>query len=88
MKYGSGYRNHLVISLDQSEYDMLSLTRQRAQIADRMDILEPGCGRGSLIAAEQFPKARITGISHSRTQKSYIEMLEAVGREYLETYFA
>jgi len=75
MKYSSGYWKEGVTALDQAEDDMLSLTCQRAQLDDGMDILELGCGWGSLslFMAEKFPKARITGVSNSRTQKIYIE---------------
>ena len=75
MKYSSGYWNDGVDNLDRSEADMLALTCQRAQITDGMSILELGCGWGSLslFMAEQFPKAHITAVSNSRTQKSFID---------------
>jgi cyclopropane-fatty-acyl-phospholipid synthase len=75
MKYSSGYWREGVSDLDQSESDMLSLTCQRAQIAEGMNILELGCGWGSLslFMAERFAKSRIIGISNSRTQKIFIE---------------
>ena len=61
--------------LDRSEADMLSITCRRAQFTDGMNILELGCGWGSLslFVAEQFPKAHITAVSNSRTQKSFID---------------
>jgi cyclopropane-fatty-acyl-phospholipid synthase len=39
-----------------------------------MDVLDLGCGWGSftLFAAERFPKARITAVSNSRTQREWI----------------
>lgn len=54
---------------------MLALYAERAQLADGQDILELGCGWGSLSLwmAEKFPKARITGVSNSRTQKEFID---------------
>jgi cyclopropane-fatty-acyl-phospholipid synthase len=75
MKYSSGYWREGVSDLDQSESDMLSLTCQRAQLENGMDILELGCGWGSLslFMAEKFPKSRITGVSNSRTQRIFIE---------------
>lgn len=53
---------------------MLALTCERARLADGLEILELGCGWGSLTLwiAEQYPRARITGVSHSRTQREYI----------------
>jgi cyclopropane-fatty-acyl-phospholipid synthase len=62
-------------SLDQAEEAMLALYVERAQLADGQEILELGCGWGSLslYLAERFPAARITGVSNSRTQKEHID---------------
>jgi len=62
-------------SLDQAEEHMLALYAERAQLADGQDILELGCGWGSLslYMAERFPRSRITGVSNSRTQREHIE---------------
>jgi cyclopropane-fatty-acyl-phospholipid synthase len=62
-------------SLDEAEEHMLALYVERARIVDGQHILELGCGWGSLslYLAEQFPRARITGVSNSRTQKEYID---------------
>ncbi len=62
-------------TLDQAEEAMLALYVQRAQLADGQEILELGCGWGSLslYLAERFPRARITGVSNSRTQKEHID---------------
>ncbi len=62
-------------TLDQAEELMLALYVERARIADGQDILELGCGWGSLslYLAERFPRARITGVSNSRTQREHIE---------------
>ncbi len=51
---------------------MLKLTSERAELADGQDILELGCGWGSLSLwmAARFPNAQIIGVSNSRTQKS------------------
>jgi cyclopropane-fatty-acyl-phospholipid synthase len=75
LKYSSGYWREGVTSLDQSEEDMLALTCQRAQLRDGMDILELGCGWGSLslYMAEHYPHSRIRAVSNSRTQKQYID---------------
>lgn len=75
LKYSSGYWKPRVTSLDQSEEDMLSLTCERAELKDGQDILECGCGWGSLslFMAGRFPKSKITGVSNSRTQKIYID---------------
>jgi cyclopropane-fatty-acyl-phospholipid synthase len=62
-------------TLDEAEEHMLALYVERAGLADGQDILELGCGWGSLslYLAEKFPRARITGVSNSRTQREYIE---------------
>ncbi len=75
MKYSSGYWKEGTVSIEQSEEDMLELTVNRADIVDGMNILELGCGWGSLslYMAAKFPNANITGVSNSRTQKEYID---------------
>jgi cyclopropane-fatty-acyl-phospholipid synthase len=74
-KYSSCYFDPGVSSLDDAEARMLKLTCERAQIADGEDILELGCGWGSLTLwmAEHYPSARITAVSNSRTQRQFIE---------------
>jgi cyclopropane-fatty-acyl-phospholipid synthase len=64
-----------VTTLDAAEETMLKLTCERAQLADGQNILELGCGWGSLSMwmAEKFTNARITGVSNSATQKIYID---------------
>ena len=53
---------------------MLALTCERAQVADGQDVLELGCGWGSLTLwmAEHYPASRITGVSNSRDQRAFI----------------
>ncbi|HVT73639.1 MAG TPA: cyclopropane-fatty-acyl-phospholipid synthase family protein [Lacunisphaera sp.] len=62
-------------TLAEAEVAMLERYVERAELADGQDILELGCGWGSLALwlAERFPRARITGVSHSRTQKLHID---------------
>ncbi len=61
-------------SLAQAEEAMLQLYAERALLADGQRILELGCGWGSLTLwmAEQYPLARITGVSNSRSQREHI----------------
>ncbi|MBN2162647.1 MAG: class I SAM-dependent methyltransferase [Pontiellaceae bacterium] len=75
MKYSCGYWPEEQTTLQQAEEAMLELTAQRAGLKDDMEILELGCGWGSLSLwmAQRFPKARITAISNSQTQKNYID---------------
>lgn len=62
-------------TLDEAEEAMLSLYAERAQLRDGQNVLELGCGWGSLSLwmAERYPNSRITGVSNSRTQKAYID---------------
>jgi cyclopropane-fatty-acyl-phospholipid synthase len=62
-------------SLAEGEEAMLLLYAKRARLVDGQEILELGCGWGSLSLwlAERFPRARITSVSHSRTQKEFID---------------
>ncbi|MEQ1472237.1 MAG: class I SAM-dependent methyltransferase [Candidatus Acidiferrum sp.] len=75
LKYSCGLWSEGVTSLDSAEEAMLALTCERAEIADGQDILELGCGWGSLslYMAEKFPNSRITAVSNSRSQKDYID---------------
>ena len=74
LKYSSGYWKEGTTSLDDAEREMLDLTAGRAGVADGMDVLDLGCGWGSLslYLAERHPDAKITGVSNSRTQREYI----------------
>jgi cyclopropane-fatty-acyl-phospholipid synthase len=75
LKYSGCYFQTGNESLDQAEEAMLGLYVERGRIADGQDILELGCGWGSLslYLAERFPNSRITGVSNSRTQKEFID---------------
>ena len=74
LKYSCCYYPAGNESLDQAEEHMLALTCERAQVQDGMDLLELGCGWGSLTLwmAEHYPKARITAVSNSRPQREFI----------------
>lgn len=62
-------------TLEEAETYALSETVRHAGISDGMDILELGCGWGSLslYLAEKFPNARIVSVSNSASQRAYIE---------------
>jgi cyclopropane-fatty-acyl-phospholipid synthase len=68
-------------SLAAGEEAMLRIYAERARLDDGQEVLELGCGWGSftLWFAERYPRARITGVSHSRTQREYI-LAEALRR--------
>ena len=75
LKYSCGIWTRDTMSLDESEAAMLKLTCQRAAIEDGMDVLELGCGWGSLTLwiADQFSNCRVTAVSNSTTQRHFIE---------------
>jgi cyclopropane-fatty-acyl-phospholipid synthase len=75
MKYSSGYWPTEQTTFAESEEAMLALTCERAELVDGQDILELGCGWGSLTLwmAEKFPGSRIVGVSNSATQREFIE---------------
>jgi cyclopropane-fatty-acyl-phospholipid synthase len=75
LKYSCAYYPRGDETLDQAEEAMLSLYGERAELADGQDILELGCGWGSLTLwmAERYPNARITAVSNSRPQREHIE---------------
>lgn len=75
MKYSCGYWPREDTTFAESEEAMLALTCERAELTDGLDILELGCGWGSLTLwmAEKYPGSRITGVSNSRTQREHIE---------------
>jgi cyclopropane-fatty-acyl-phospholipid synthase len=62
-------------TLPEAEEAALNLTCKRADIADGQQILELGCGWGSLTLwmAERFPNSRITAVSNSAPQRQFIE---------------
>lgn len=75
LKYSSCFYETGRESLAEAEVAMLSLTSQRAELANGQEILELGCGWGSLTLwmAEQYPQSQITGVSNSASQKVFIE---------------
>ena len=75
LKYSSAYWPEGTASLSEAEEAMLRLTVQRAALADGQEILELGCGWGSLTLhmAQRFPNANITAVSNSAPQRRFIE---------------
>jgi len=62
-------------TLDEAEEESLAITCERAEVADGQDVLELGCGWGSmsLWLCERYPHSRITSVSNSAAQKQFIE---------------
>ena len=75
LKYSSGYWPDGVVTLDDSEYEMLKISSERAELVDGQSVLELGCGWGSLtlFMAENYPNSSITAVSNSNDQRKFIE---------------
>jgi len=74
-KYSCCFWPESDMTLDAAEEAALTVTCQRAGLNDGQDILELGCGWGSLSLwmAEQYPHSRILAMSHSMSQRRFIE---------------
>jgi len=74
MKYSGCYWPAGVSTLGAAEEAMLDLTCRRAEIADGMEVLELGCGWGSLTLwiAERYPRCRVVAVSNSSPQRLHI----------------
>jgi cyclopropane-fatty-acyl-phospholipid synthase len=74
-KYSSCLYPDAATTLAEAEEHALAETAAHADLADGQEILELGCGWGSLSLwmAERYPAARITAVSNSRSQREHIE---------------
>jgi cyclopropane-fatty-acyl-phospholipid synthase len=79
LKYSGCYFPTGTTNLDQAEAAMLAITCRRAELSDGQNILELGCGWGSLSLwmAQNYPGSRIVAVSNSRLQREYIEAISA-----------
>jgi len=68
-------------TLADAENAALAITCERAELVDGQDVLELGCGWGSLSLwmARHYPHSRITAVSNSGPQRLFIEA-EAASR--------
>ena len=75
MKYSCALWNGDAGDLAQAEEAMLDLTCSRACLQDGQEVLELGCGWGSLSLsmAGRYPNSRILAVSNSRSQKQFID---------------
>jgi cyclopropane-fatty-acyl-phospholipid synthase len=75
LKYSSCLYPIGINSLAAAEEAMLAESCHRAGLIDGMNILELGCGWGSLTLwmAEQYPNACITAVSNSAQQREFIQ---------------
>ena len=74
-KYSSCFYGPGADTLAQAEDKALATTAEHADLKDGQNILELGCGWGSLSLwmAETLPNAKITSVSNSHSQRAYIE---------------
>jgi cyclopropane-fatty-acyl-phospholipid synthase len=84
-KYSCALWTPDVETLDEADLRMLDLTCERAGLEDGQDVLELGCGWGSvsLFMARRYPASRILAVSNSRTQRAYIEARRPANLEVL-----
>jgi len=75
LKYSSGLHGPGSRSLADGEIAALRETEDHADLRDGQDVLELGCGWGSLSLwmAERFPASTITSVSNSAPQRQFIE---------------
>ena len=75
LKYSCCHFPEGVAELGHAEASMLALTCERAQLQDGQQILELGCGWGSLSLwmAKHYPNSSILAVSNSRPQREFIE---------------
>jgi cyclopropane-fatty-acyl-phospholipid synthase len=80
LKYSAGWWPEGVETLADAEEAMLRLTCERARLRDGQDILELGCGWGSLTLymARRYPGSRVVAVSNSHTQRAHIAKEAAV----------
>ncbi len=74
LKYSSAFYAKATRTLAEAEEEMLALTALRADLRDGQEVLELGCGWGSLSIwmAERFPRSRILAVSNSAPQREFI----------------
>ena len=73
-KYSSCYWSDKTKNLDEAELLSLKHTAKHAKLTNGHNILELGCGWGSLTLwmAKQYPKSKITAVSNSSSQRLHI----------------
>jgi cyclopropane-fatty-acyl-phospholipid synthase len=74
-KYSGCYYAPGARGLGDAEEAALALTCQHAQLEDGQQVLELGCGWGSLSLwmAKHYPRSQVTAVSNSHSQRQYIE---------------
>ncbi len=74
LKYSCGFWDDEVENIHQSEERALQISCEHAEIENGMQILELGCGWGSLTfwMAEHYPDSHIVAVSNSASQGDFI----------------
>ena len=74
LKYSSAFWDG-VDTLDEAEVQALVLSCEHAELKDGQQVLELGCGWGSLTLwmAKRYPNSSITAVSNSHSQRRFIE---------------
>ena len=75
LKYSSALWPNGINTLDEAEVAMLKASCRHAQLENGQQILELGCGWGSLTLwmASEYPESHITAVSNSASQRRYIQ---------------
>ncbi|URI08586.1 cyclopropane-fatty-acyl-phospholipid synthase family protein [Aquincola tertiaricarbonis] len=75
LKYSCALWPEGVNTLAEAEAAALATTCERAGLANGQNVLELGCGWGSLSLwmAQRYPDSLFTGVSNSHSQREYIE---------------
>jgi cyclopropane-fatty-acyl-phospholipid synthase len=74
-KYSSCFYATPDATLEQAEAEALTQTCAHADLRNGQDVLELGCGWGSLSLwmAQHYPASKITAVSNSHSQKAFID---------------
>lgn len=75
LKYSSGLYPPGATKLEHAEAEALRETAAHADLRDGQDVLELGCGWGSLSLwmAQRYPNSRIVSVSNAASQRAFIE---------------
>ena len=75
LKYSSGLYPPGATKLEHAEAEALRETAAHADLRDGQDVLELGCGWGSLSLwmAQRYPNSRIVSVSNAVSQRAFIE---------------
>ena len=79
LKFSGCYWPEGVLDLAEAESESIKLYIEKAGVEDGMEILDFGCGWGSLTLAlaEKFPNSNVTAVSYSQQHVDYINNLAA-----------